>query len=567
MCGIWTYIQLMKKNPSFEKLYQDFMAIKPRGPDMSNLQTIKNAYIGFHRLAIMDPTFHANQPYTIEDGERTIIFICNGEIYNFRELIKDHELVIPNNSDCMTIPKLYIKYARHNPDGHTDIEEFTKLFKNDIKGEFAFVLFEFDRLQNLKQIVAGRDQIGIRPMYYHKPSCYSQALMFSSEIKGMINFEDTVKEFPPGLIFEIDFDDFGKICLCEKYNFKTVYDVVPFTERKSDPLYEKYFLTDVRNSVINSVKRRLLADRPIAFLLSGGVDSSLIAAISAKLLGQPINTFCCGMNEGTDLLYARKVAEHIGSNHKEVFFTPEEGLAAIRDVIYTTETWDTTTIRASTGQYLVCKHIGTKTDARVVMVGEGPDEVCSSYLFNYYAPSGNALDDCAREYVQKIHMFDGRRADRCISRWGLEGRVALLDPEFISTYWKIPGESRHPKDKGIEKWWLRKAFDGTDILPECVLWRKKEAFSDGISSKEKSWFQIIQEYVDKLVTDEEFQSNKWNCPTKESYYYRKVFCEFFGEKRMDIIPHYWQPKWNSDGQIIEKYIDPSARVLNIYTEK
>jgi asparagine synthetase B (glutamine-hydrolysing) len=195
------------------------------------------------------------------------------------------------------------------------------------------------------------------------------------------------------------------------------------------------------------------------------------------------------MNEGTDLLYARKVAEHIGSNHKEVFFTPEEGLAAIRDVIYTTETWDTTTIRASTGQYLVCKHIGTKTDARVVMVGEGPDEVCSSYLFNYYAPSGKALDDCAREYVEKIHMFDGRRADRCISRWGLEGRVALLDPEFISTYWKIPSESRHPKDKGIEKWWLRKAFDGTDILPECVLWRKKEAFSDGISSKEKSWFQ------------------------------------------------------------------------------
>ncbi len=391
--------------------------------------------------------------------------------------------------------------------------------------------------------------------------------MFSSEIKGMVNFEDSVKEFPPGTIYEINFDNFGKISSTDKYDFKTVYDVVPFPELKNDPLYKRCFLSDVRNSVINSVKRRLLADRPIAFLLSGGVDSSLIAAISAKLLGQPINTFCCGMNEGTDLLYARKVAEHIGSNHKEVFFTPEEGLAAIRDVIYTTETWDTTTIRASTGQYLVCKHIGTKTDARVVMVGEGPDEVCSSYLFNYYAPSGKALDECAREYVEKIHMFDGRRADRCISRWGLEGRVALLDPEFISTYWNIPGESRHPKDKGIEKWWLRKAFDGTDILPECVLWRKKEAFSDGISSKEKSWFQIIQEHIDQLVPDEEFQSNKWNCPTKESYYYRKVFCEFFGEERCNIIPHYWQPKWNSDGQVIEKYIDPSARVLNIYKEE
>ena len=575
MCGIWSYIQLLKKSPQFDKLYTDFMAIKPRGPDMSNFQTIKNVSIGFHRLAIMDPTFHANQPYTIEDGDRTIIFICNGEIYNFKDLIKDHELVIPNNSDCMTIPKLYIKYANYNPDGYTNIETFSKLFINDIKGEFAFVLFEFDRLQNLKQIVAGRDQIGIRPLYYHKSTSKSSALMFCSEIKGMRSFEDSIEEFQPGTILEVNFDDFGTIGSTNKYDFKTVYDTkqlllqheLELLSKDRTLIYENAFLKNIRESVINSVKRRLLADRPIAFLLSGGVDSSLIAAISAKLLGHPINTFCCGMNEGTDLLYARKVAEHIGSNHKEVFFTPEEGLAAIRDVIYTTETWDTTSIRASVGQYLVCKHIGTKTDARVVMVGEGPDEVCSSYLFNYYAPSGSDLDQCAKEYVDKIHIFDGRRADRCISRWGLEGRIALLDPEFISAYWSIPGEWRHPKYKGIEKWWLRKAFDGTDILPDCVLWRKKEAFSDGISSKEKSWFQIIQEYVDLLISDEEFkQENKWECPTKESYYYRKVFSEFFGDKRTDIIPYYWQPKWSSDGNKINNYIDPSARILNIYSE-
>ncbi len=568
MCGIWTYIQLLKTSPPFDKLYKDFMAIKPRGPDMSSFQTIKNVSVGFHRLAIMDPTFHANQPYTIEDGDRTIIFICNGEIYNFRELIKEHELVIPNNSDCMTIPKLYIKYAKYNPEGRTDIGEFSKLFSNNIKGEFAFVLFEFDRLQNLKQIVAGRDQIGVRPLYYHKPHSKSSGLVFSSEIKGMVHFDDHIDEFPPGAILEINFDNFGTIYSTDQYNFKYVYNIksCDIVELKNHAYLEDIYLKTIKEQVINSVKRRLLSDRPIAFLLSGGVDSSLVAAISAKLLGQPINTFCCGMNEGTDLLYARKVAEHIGSNHKEVFFTPEEGLKAIRDVIYTTETYDTTTIRASVGQYLVCKHIGTKTDARVVMVGEGPDEVCSSYLFNYYAPSGEALDKCAKEYVDKIHIFDGRRADRCISRWGLEGRVALLDPEFISAYWTIPGEWRHPKFKGIEKWWLRKAFDGTDILPECVLWRKKEAFSDGVSSKEKSWFQIIQEYIETQVSDEEFsKENKWNCPTKEAYYYRKVFCEFFGEKRTHIIPHYWQPKWNSDGQEIKKYIDPSARVLNVYS--
>jgi asparagine synthase (glutamine-hydrolysing) len=568
MCGIWSFINLIKQSPDFAKLYQDFMAIKSRGPDMSSIQTIKNVSIGFHRLAIMDLTFHANQPYIIEDGERTIIFICNGEIYNFRDLISDEKLVIPNNSDCMTIPKLYIKYAKYNPSGPTNIKQFSELFVETVKGEFAFVLFEFDRLQNLKQIVVGRDQIGVRPLYYHKPHLDSTGLMFCSEIKGMKHFDGNVEEFPPGSIFEINFDNFGKISSTDTYNFKTIYDV------KASQFYheESFYLSKVKDSTINSVKRRLLADRPIAFLLSGGVDSSLVAAISAKLLGQPINTFCCGMNEGTDLLYARKVADHIGSNHKEIFFTPEEGLKAIRDVIYTTETWDTTSIRASVGQYIVCKYIGTKTDARVVMVGEGPDEVCSSYLFNYYAPSGHALDLCAKEYVNKIHMYDGRRADRCISRWGLEGRVAFLDPEFIRTYWQIPDEWRMPTYKGIEKWWLRKAFDGTDILPDAVLWRKKEAFSDGISSKEKSWFQIIQEYIDTKVSDEEFMTqNKWECPTKEAYYYKKTFVEFFGEKTLDIIPHYWQAKFLADGTVIDfdkeyTYTDPSARTLSAYTK-
>ncbi len=572
MCGIWAYIQLIKQTSRFDKLYKDFMAIQPRGPDSSMFQTIKNVTVGFHRLAIMDPTFHANQPYIIEDGERTIVFICNGEIYNFKDLIKEHDLEIPNNSDCMTIPKLYIKYAKYNPDGRTRIHDFSQLFVKEIKGEFAFVLFEFDRLQNLKQIVVGRDQIGIRPLYYHKPQTESKSLMFCSEIKGMNHFDDSVEEFQPGTILEINIDNFGKISSSDTYNFETVYKTENYNVNLKHGYAlgnntEEHHLKNVRNSVINSVKRRLMADRPIAFLLSGGVDSSLVAAISAKLLGQPINTFCCGMNEGTDLLYARKVAQHIGSNHKEVFFTPEEGLEAIRDVIWTTETWDTTTIRASVGQYLVCKHIGTKTDARVVLVGEGPDEVCSSYLFNYYAPDGKSLHDTALQYVKDIHMYDGRRADRCISRWGLEGRIALLDPEFIEAYWSIPAEMRMPTNKGIEKWWLRNAFEDTDILPRDVLWRKKEAFSDGVSSKEKSWFQIIQEHIDTQVSDEEFanEKSKWNCVTKEQYYYKKVFVEFFGEKRLNIIPHYWQPKWSANGKEVKDYIDPSARVLSAYT--
>ena len=583
MCGIWAFIELIKQKVNYTALFNDFNNIKHRGPDTSSFQTIKNVSIGFHRLAIMDLTLHANQPYILEDNERTIIFVCNGEIYNFKELIEKHNLDIKTNSDCMTIPKLYIKYVKS---GDCDISDFVDVFKTDIKGEFAFALFEFDKFQNIKQLIIGRDEIGIRPLYINYPTSISSGLMISSEIKGMhslsLSLEETVKEFQPGTLYKIDFNIWGKINFNESntYSFKTVHTTMPKEINKYyinnngicpeiltsvQTSFNNSLLTNIQTSVINSIKRRLVSERPVAFLLSGGVDSSLVAAISAKILGQPIKTFCCGMSEGTDLLYARKVAEHIGSSHTEVFFTPEEGLDAIRDVIWTTETWDTTTIRASVGQYLVCKHIGTKTDAKVVLVGEGPDEVCSSYLFNYYAPSGEALHSAALDYVKEIHMFDGRRADRCISRWGLEGRIALLDPEFISAYWLIPDELRHPKNKGIEKWWLRKAFDTTDILPHDVLWRKKEAFSDGVSGKEKSWFEIIQEHINEKVSDEEFLSQTINAPTKEAYYYKKIFIEFFGEKRLDILPHYWQPKWSASGvENTSAYVDPSARTLNVY---
>jgi asparagine synthase (glutamine-hydrolysing) len=554
MCGIWTYINLLKTKISYCKLYEDFMKLQPRGPDFTSFQIIKNQIaLGFHRLAIMDPKFHANQPYIIEDNERTIMFICNGEIYNYKELNEKFNLKILNNSDCMTIPKLYIKYSKDN-----NIANFSELFVREIKGEYAFVLLEFDKFQNLKQLIVGRDQIGIRPLYYHLPTVNSKELIFSSEIKGTTFFSDSILEFPPGQITQIIFDDFDSIYDLFNYDFQTVYSTLQPQNIEYNSINEAYYLKKVRDAVINSVKRRLASDKPISFLLSGGVDSSLIAAIAAKLLKQPINTYCCGMNKGTDLLYAKKVADHIGSNHTEVYFSSDEALDAIDDVIYTTETWDTTTIRASVGQYLVCKYIGSKTDAKVVMVGEGPDEVCSSYLFNYYAPSGEELHDTAIEYVKNIHMYDGRRADRCISHWGLEGRFALLDPEFIEAYWSIPAAWRHPKYKGIEKWWLRKAFENTNILPEEVLWRKKEAFSDGISDKEKSWFEIIQDYVKKNIDSYVLDNNN---PTIEALYYKKNFIKFYGDKFINILPSYWQPRWINNNNT---YIDPSARKLDIY---
>jgi len=555
MCAIWAYIKLLKyKNVDNSKLFQDFWNLKPRGPDNSYLENYGDVWIGFHRLAILDTSFKSNQPFVFQEKDRTVIFICNGEIYNFRELIEKYDLPINTDSDCMTIPELYLKYTRNEG----DVKDFFDLFQDNIKGEFAFVMFEFDRLKNLKKIFASRDQIGIRPLYTN--TTITDELIFSSEVKGINSYDGEIEEFPPGCITLYNFDDLGKQVDKTIYTFKNVYVQDNFTSS------EEYHLQSVKNAVINSVKRRLDSDRPLAFLLSGGVDSSLVASISAKLLGYPIRTFCCGMNEGTDLIYARKVAEHIRSNHTEVLFTPQEGLDAIRDVIWKTETWDTTTVRASVGQYIVSKYIGTKTDAKVVLVGEGPDEVCSSYLFNWYAPSGKALHQTALEYVENIHYFDSRRGDRCLSGWGLEGRVPLLDPEFIEAYWNIPAEMRMPQYKGIEKWWLRKAFDGTDLLPNEVLYRTKEAFSDGVSSKEKSWFQIIQEYVESLVSDKDLENAANIYPhctpqTKEAFYYRRVFCEFFGENRQTIIPHYWQPKWNADSEEVTEYVDPSARTL------
>ncbi len=569
MCGIFSLVNLKKKNldtlakrdldssdrVDVVKLFQDFMQLKHRGPDNSYFETYNNVLIGFHRLAIINDTFTSNQPFILEDDNRTIIFICNGEIYNFKEIIEMYNLSPSIKNDCMVIPKAYMSMLKADQQ-----DDFNRFIKEDVKGEFAFILYEFDRLKNLKKIIVGRDEIGIRPLYYTPSS--TDTLFFSSEIKGGQTQSHKITEFPPGNIFTYKFDELGNIT-CDIYNFTSVYDICP------SHMHTHEHLNMIQSSVLNSVRRRLNADKPFAFLLSGGVDSSLVAAISAKILGKPIRTFCCGFkDEGTDLKFAKKVAEHIGSNHTEVFFTPEEGLAAIPDVIRTIESWDTTSVRASVGQYLVSKWIGQNTDCKVVMVEEGPDEVCSSYLFNWYAPSPVELEKCATEYVRNIHYYDVKRADRCITRWGLEGRVPLLDPEFIKAYWSILPEHRMPIFKGIEKWWLRKAFKNTGILPDEVLWRQKSAFSDAISSKDKSWSSIIQNFVEDKVSDEEMINASKKYPyctptTKEAFYYRKIFCNIFGEERQDIIPEFWQPKWDSNGNEINKYIDPSARILNV----
>lgn len=568
MCGIWALLQTDSSSSIDPHIFQDFQQLRPRGPDHTSFQISRGLILGFHRLSIINDTFHSNQPFIKEDSQGTVFFLCNGEIYNYKELADEFGVDSTDKTtgatlnDCAILFEIYWKLRK---DGC--VADFPAVVKNRVKGEYAFLIFELDHLKNIKKLTGCRDEIGVRPLYF-SPHPFEGQLLFTSELKGGLHFGGDLIEFPPGRMKVYDYNELGTFHV-EEHDLTTVYTpAMGYLDETDDSIY----LQCVQEAVMNSVRRRLSADRPLAFLLSGGVDSSLVAALSAKILKKPIRTFCCGMAEGTDLKYAREVAKHIGSQHTEVFFTPEEGLDVIPDVIRTVESWDTTTIRASVGQYLVCQWIGKNTDCKVVMVGEGPDEVCSSYLFNWYAPSGQALDKCAREYVKKIHYYDVKRADRCIARWGLEGRVALLDPEFIREYWSIPAADRMPATRGMEKWWLRKAFDGMDVLPDSVLWRKKEAFSDGVSSGEKSWFQIIQEWVSDKVTDEEMAGAPEKYPyctpqTKEAYYYRRVFCDVFGEARQQVIPGYWQPKWSADGKEVLSYMDPSARVLGVYKEK
>ena len=551
MCGIWSIID-KNNNINITKYLKDFWNLKHRGPDNSHFETFSNVYVGFHRLPIMDTSFNSNQPYVIHDKNRTIVFICNGEIYNYRDIDKKYNLDI-GTSDCLIIPKLYIKFTNDN-----NFNGFVDLFSNEIKGEYAFNIFEFDQMSILSKYIIGRDHVGVRPLYYSSND--DNMDIYSSEIKGMMEYDGSINEFPPGNIRVVTNNTFGYTD--RYYKFTNIYN-----KAECYLSSENTILQSVRNSVVNSVKRRLISHRPIAFLLSGGVDSSLVAAIAAKIIDQPIRTFCCGMKGSTDMEYARLVANHIGSNHTEVYFTEEEGINALNDVIYTTETWDTTTIRASVGQYMVSKYISENTDCKVVLVGEGPDEVCSSYLFNHYAPNSIELDNTAKEYVKNIHMYDGRRADRCVARWGLEARVPFLDPEFIETYWKIDPSDRMPKNtNNIEKYWLRKAFDGLNLLPDKILWRKKEAFSDGVSSTEKSWYTILQEYIENnYVDDKSIITNTIPQPTTlEAKYYRQIFLSKFGISRDNIIPNYWLPKWDKDGKEINSYVDPSARTLEVY---
>ena len=560
MCGIW---QLLKRDTTHIDYYNAFKKIYPRGPDRMRLMEYQhpvNIVAGFHRLSIMDLSVKGDQPFTYEycagDRKKLIISLCNGEIYNYKYLIDEFKLTPKSGSDCEILPELYFKLG---------IVNMMKV----LRGEFAFIISDIFIDTGDYTIYAGRDSFGIKPLFYTQTKEY---INFSSEIKGLINVHnknvsnnDIVNPIRAGYYMTVSKqDDYWLSPIFTRYfNIESI-EINPMNNKDNIDQVK----LNIRNNLIEAVSSRLMSDRPLGCLLSGGLDSSLVASIASKLLKQKnpnnkLSTFSIGMDGSTDEKYARLVAKHIDSNHTHIEFPEKDWLDAIHKVIYTTETFDITTIRASTGQYLISKWIAENTNIKVLLIGDGSDELTSGYLYFHKAPDAMACCEENIRLLKDISYFDVLRADRGVSGNGLEARVPYLDRQFTDYYLSICPELRCPINN-MEKWLLREAFSG-DWLPEEVLYRKKEAFSDGVSSKNKSWYRILQESINDKYTDEElikYQNNYKHCvpPNKEALYFRHIFEDNFGRNLDHLVPYYWLPKWC--GNISE----PSARVLVHYSE-
>lgn len=540
MCGIWFYIQKNKiTTTQYDLLLEKYYNIRPRGPDDSKLLLINDqTLLGFHRLSINDVSEKGDQPFIRKNGTRNVYLICNGEIYNSKELAQRFSLYLDSTSDCETIIELYLLFG---------IQKTLSL----LKGVFAGIIIEYDMTNKTVHMFSFRDRLGIRPLFY---AISENGLCLSSEIKGLPTLSADIKSyyepFPPGnySISTFKYNQTSEISL----SFKQYWSI--YNLNKINCVDEIGVIHEnIRNRLETSVIQRMQSDRPICCLLSGGLDSSLISALVSKNTSHPVHTFSIGFEGGTDFMYAKMVADHIKSIHTEVIITKDEALESIEHVIKLCETYDTTTIRASVWQYLLCKYISEKTDFKVVMMGDGSDELCGGYIYFNKSPNSTESHTECQKLLSEIHHFDVLRADRAVACSGLETRVPFLDSDFVEYYMSIHPDIRFPRDEStgenkIEKYLLRQSFASTDILPNEVLWRKKEAFSDGTSSKEDSWFTLIQKYI-----QEKFGM------TENDFYKSKIY-ENYKNKCDGNFIHYWLP--NSDW--VGNVTDPSARMLTHY---
>ena len=525
MCGIFAYLSITKIDTDLKnKLIDELIKTKHRGPDNTKYRLEnEKTFLGFHRLCINDTSERGDQPIT-HPKNFNISLICNGEIYNYSKLKLEYNIVTDSNSDCEIILHLYEKFG------------FSKTISL-LDGVFACVLVDLTK----DTIYVARDPLGVRSLFIGENT--NGDIGFASELKSIHELCETIIQFKPGHIWDSKTKEYTK------YYTRELTNVVES---------EELIKTTIREKLGLAVEKRLMSDRKIGCLLSGGLDSSLIAAQLANLYEDKLETFSIGLEGATDLKFAKLVADHIGSNHHEVIVTEREMLNAIESTIKKTETYDTTTIRASVPMTLLSEYISKNSDAVVIYSGEGSDEASGSYLYFHNAPNELEFKKETFRLLDDLCYFDVLRCDKSTASAGLEVRVPFLDKEFLEYYMSIDPKYKLASHNGIEKWLLRSAFDDGKLLPDSVLWRVKEAMSDGVSSQKKGWFEIIQENVAEMYTDDEFikrqQTYKWNPPMfKEALYYREIFNKYYPE-REKTIPYYWLPKWSGD------VVDPSARV-------
>jgi len=566
MCGIFALLNVYNNRfISRDGVMREFQKGKNRGPEFSKLdENYIKMTLGFHRLAINGLNEVSNQPLKIDD----IVLICNGEIYNYKELYKLMNIDPETGSDCEVIIHLYKKYG---------IEQTLLM----LDGVFSFILLDNRITDSIcNNVYVARDPYGVRPLYYLKNMAHNNFYGFASELKCLSAFanntnntQSTIQQFTPGTysVFHLS----SKVqSAWEPLKENVPYFVPSFPHQFSTvSINTDHYTNSIAKYLDSAVRKRCLTtERPIACLLSGGLDSSLITALvnnfyKTSNITQKLETYSIGLEGSEDLKNARIVSDYLGTNHTEILVTEDDMFDAIPDVIYNIESYDTTTVRASIGNYLLGKYISTHSDAKVIFNGDGSDELCGGYLYMNSCPDAIEFDKETRRLLKDIHLFDVLRSDKCISSHGLEPRTPFLDKNFVNYYLSIPPEERfHKLDNKCEKYLLRnsfsiehfKDFEGKQLLPTEILWRRKEAFSDGVSSQGRSLYTILQE---KIAT---FWQDKFNKPFSvtietEKMYYKTIFEEYY-PNHSKILPYYWMPKYTNA-------TDPSARTLDIYNVK
>ncbi len=506
MCGIVCAFDLKQKSEILRpQLLEMSKKVRHRGPDWSGIYADEKAILAHERLAIVDPA-SGKQPLFSPDGK--LILAANGEIYNHRDLRKqfDGTYEFQTASDCEVILALY--------------KEKGTEFIDEMNGIFGFAIYDAEK----DEYFVARDHMGIIPLYigWDKNGTFYVA----SELKALEGTCTKIELFPPGHYLHSSDGEFKKWYRRDWTDYEAVKD-------------NQTSIDEIREALEAAVHRQLMSDVPYGVLLSGGLDSSVTSAIAKKYAQKRIETddtteawwpqlhsFSVGLEGSPDLAAAQKVADHIGTVHHEIKFTIQEGLDAIKDVIYNLETYDITTIRASTPMYLMARVIKSM-GIKMVLSGEGADELFGGYLYFHKAPNAKEFHEETVRKLEKLHMYDCLRANKSLAAWGIEGRVPFLDKEFMDVAMRINPQDKMINGERMEKWVVRKAFE--DYLPESVAWRQKEQFSDGVGY---SWIDTLKELVEEKVSDEQLANARFRFPiqtptAKEEYYYRTIFEEHF----------------------------------------